>query len=130
VSESSAELCQLVASEHGLPEESATFLSGETLEEVEESAAQFAKLLGKRREQQTATSFLARAATAKAERQGALVNLFTGRTPQRPRDEHGRFASGGFDGGARQSPPPPPESHESWLVRILRSREADRGGAF
>ncbi len=39
-------------------------------------------------------------------------------------------ARGGFDGGARTTLPLPPESHGETLVRILRSRAADRGAAF
>jgi hypothetical protein len=121
------ELRQLVASEHGLPEESASFLAGATVEEIEESATAFAKLLEERREQEAATSFFGAVADGKAARQRALVNLVTGRAPQQPRDEHGRFTAGGFDGGARPGLPPAPESHDEMLLRILRSREADGG---
>jgi hypothetical protein len=121
------ELRQLVATEHGLPEESASFLAGATVEEIEESATAFEKLLEERREQESATSFLASVAAANAARQGALVNLLTGRAPQRPRDERGRFAAGGFDGGARPGLARTPESHDEMLIRILRSREADHG---
>jgi hypothetical protein len=42
--------------------------------------------------------------------------------PERP--------AGEFDGGARKSVPPRPESHEKWLVRVIRSRAADAGARF
>jgi hypothetical protein len=133
MSEFAAELHHVVASEHDLPEGSADFLTGDTLEQVEASATAFKSRLQERQgEQKPVPGLFAAAATDKAERQRALVSLFTGgqaATPQ-PRDEHGRFAApgGGFDGGARPSVPPEPESHESWLVRVLGSREADSGG--
>jgi hypothetical protein len=131
VSEPAGELRELVAAEHGLPEGSVGFLSGSTVDQIEESATAFEKLLEERREQESSTGFLAAAAAAKAERQLALVNLLTGQAaPQQPRDERGRFAAGGFDGGARKTPPPPAESHDAMLIRVLRSREADRGAGF
>jgi hypothetical protein len=129
VSEPAAELRQLVATEHGLPKGSAGFLSGETLEQIEESATAFENLLEQHRGQESTTNVLDAVAAVKGARQRALVNLVTGRAPQQPRDERGRFASGGFDGGARPGLPPAPESHDEMLLRILRSREADRGAA-
>jgi hypothetical protein len=42
----------------------------------------------------------------------------------------GAGAGAGFDGGARASVPGPPESHDSLLIRLLRSRAADRGADF
>lgn len=128
MSESAGELHELVATERGLPDGSATFIEGETLEEIEASASAFAKLLEERRE--PATNLLTAASIAKAERQRVFVASLTGRTPHQRRDERGRFASGGFDGGARPAVPLPPESHGEMLVRLLRSREADRGAAF
>jgi hypothetical protein len=131
VSESATELRQVVASEHGLDPEAAKFLAGSTLSELDESAAALAKLLGERREQEPASvpDFFTSAATAKAERQRALLDIVTGRMPEQPRDKRGRFTSG-FDGGARPAVPPPAESHDETLVRILRSREADSGAGF
>jgi hypothetical protein len=129
MSEPAAELRQLVATEHGLPEASAHFLMGETLEQVEASASAFAALLDQRREQESATSFLGAVAAGKAARQRALVNLFSGRAPEQPRDERGRFAAG-FDGGVRPGRARTPESHDSMLVRVLRSGEANAGGHF
>jgi hypothetical protein len=126
MSESSAELRQLVATEHGLPAETASFLRGATVEEIEESALALARLLRDRREE-SPPDFFSAAATAKAARQRALVNLLTGRPPQQPRDERGRFAAGGFDGGVRPGLARTPESHDEMLIRVLRSREADHG---
>jgi hypothetical protein len=135
VSEPVTALRQLVATERGLPEESATFLSGETLEQIEASASAFEKLLEveERRKREPMPSFLVAAATAKHERKRSLENLLTRRPQQR--DEHGRFAgertgTGGFDGGARRGPPAAAESPDEILIRVLRSREADRGAGF
>jgi hypothetical protein len=50
---------------------------------------------------------------------------------EQPRDSRGRYANAtGFDGGAGQSVARPSETHEQTLIRLLRSRAADRGGAF
>lgn len=125
------ELRQVVASEHDLPDGSAAFLAGDTLEQVEASATALKSLL---QEHPGAApgGLHTTAATAKADRQRALLNLFAGPAPApppQPRDERGRF-TGGFDGGARASVPPPPETHDSWLGRVLRTRAADSGAAF
>jgi hypothetical protein len=126
------ELRRAVVSERGLPEASAHFLTGETVEQVEASALEFEKLLvEKRPEQESATSFLGAVAAGKAARQRALVNLLTGREPPQPRDERGRFesATASFDGGARRrSAQSQPEGHDSVLLRVLRSGEANAGG--
>jgi hypothetical protein len=127
-----AELRRAVADAHGLPEGSEAFLRGETVEQVEESAVEFMRLLEERREQEPkpAPDFFAAAAAAKAERQRALVDVITGRGSQ-PRDERGRFAgSSGFDGGAREPLPPAPQSHDEWLVDALRDGRANAGGRF
>jgi hypothetical protein len=126
-----AELRRAVADAHGLPEGSEAFLRGETVEQVEESAVEFMRLLEERREQEPEpTDFFTAAAIAKAERKRALVNVFTGRAPQ-PRDERGRFA-GGFDGGARQPVPhTSPEREHNELVSSLASMSRTfRGGGF
>jgi hypothetical protein len=69
-------------------------------------------------------------AARKAQRQQALAAALTGRPPQQPRDERGRFTSS-FDGGARQPvAQQPPEDHGVWLVRLLRERRADVGAGF
>jgi hypothetical protein len=114
---------------HGLPPEAVTFLGGSTLAELEESAAALAKLIGERRVEERTTAQpgpFTDMAAAKARRKQQLAAIFTGRTPQR-RDEHGRFAAD-FHGGARQSAPLPPETHETTLMRLLRTGEANAGG--
>jgi hypothetical protein len=126
MSELDVELRERIAGEHGLDAEAAEFLVGTTVEELEQSATALAELVGERHEQE-APDFFAAAAAAKAERKRALVDLVTGRT-QPQRDEQGRYT--GFDGGARQSLPAKPESHEQWLVKVLRSRRADAGARF
>jgi hypothetical protein len=78
-----------VAVRHGLNWRHAKFLSGETMSELEQSAASLAELLGKKRkpdEPEHELGLYERAAIAKAERQRTLLATLSGRTPQ-PRDE-------------------------------------------
>jgi hypothetical protein len=124
------ELRSIVASEYGLDRNAARLLVGETVEELETSAAALAKLLGERRDQGRAADApdpFTGAAIAKRARQQALAAALTGRTP-RPRDARGRFT--GFDGGARQRVARRPETHDEWLVKLLRTRAADAGARF
>lgn len=126
MSEPAAELRQLVATEHALDPEAAKLLVGSTLSELDESATALAKLLGDRREELPMDFFTA-AVAAKHERKRSLVNLLTGR-PQQPRDEGSRFASGGFDGGARPQSPRIVETHDQTITRLLHTGEANAGG--
>jgi hypothetical protein len=141
MSEHDAELRQVVADQYGLPDGSAAFLRGTTVEELEQSASEFARLVGDRREPeptyQLGDLF---SAGARAERKAQLARLFSGRPPQ-PRDESGRWISTAerqtpitFDGGARGGPVPvtgPPEQeHGRWLLDVLARRSADRGAHF
>jgi len=125
------ELRREVAHAHGLDTAAASLLHGETLEQVEASAATLARLINTRShpEPEPPHDPLTQALINKAQRRRTLTALFTGR-PQR--DEQGRYAKAGssFDGGARKNPPPPPESHDAWLGRTLRERSADRGASF
>jgi hypothetical protein len=50
VSDTAAELRRLVAREHGLDDKAAGFLSGDSLDELEQSASALAKLLAGREE--------------------------------------------------------------------------------
>jgi hypothetical protein len=121
-----------VAAMHGLPEAAAGLLLGETVDELERSAAKLAELLAARAptEQTPEQANLLADALApgvKQARQRALVELLhpTPRQQARPRDEHGRFTtrSGGFDGGARQPVPirrPPEEEHGETIVQLAR----------
>lgn len=124
-----------VAAARGLAPSAASFLTGETVAEVEASADQLVQVIGANaerhaREPAAAPDVFAIAREQKAQRKQALLATFSGQAPQ-PRDETGRFRAGGFDGGARRATlPTPAESHEDWLVRTLRSRAADRGASF
>jgi hypothetical protein len=130
-----------VAQEHGLPTGAIKFLSGDTVEELEQSASALAQLVEERREQhehdarlQAPSGVFERAAMEKAQRKKALLAALTGRAPRR--DPAGRFAAPderpaiGFGGGARQPPPPQPQTHESWLADALADRRADVGRAL
>jgi hypothetical protein len=129
VSEPCATLRRFVAAEHRLPEGSAVFLRGETLEEVERSAVEFAQLFREGRDQERAVGkpgpFFADMVAAKARRKEALAELLTGRASLQPRDARGRWT--GFDGGARQPAPtrgsPEREHNElvSELTRVSRT---------
>ncbi len=126
-------LRRLVATDHGLDPEAAKLLSGSTLAELECSADALAGMLEahgaiESRQKPTADLF-ADLRAAKEQRQRALVDALVGRqSVQQPRGDDGRYASS-FDGGVRENPPPPPQSHESWLIDVLRSRKGDVGGA-
>jgi hypothetical protein len=120
-----------VAAHHGLDHAAAKFLVGETIEELETSAASLARLLQQRLPQEPAADALdpfAGTSIAKQVRQQQLLAALTGRSPRR-RDERGRFATnrGSFDGGARQSTPAPPELHNETLVKLLRTGAANAG---
>jgi hypothetical protein len=118
-----------VARQHGLDGRAARLLVGETVEELEGSAAALQELLRERAEDERGPAAPSpdpstAAAAAKAERRQTLLAALTGRAPQR-RDERGRFT--GFDGGARSAVPASPESHEATLTRLLRTGEANAG---
>jgi hypothetical protein len=112
---------EIVAAEHGLDERAARFLSGETVEEMEASAAALAELIGRRvrgGRAAPAADPISTALASKSSRKAERHALFTGRAPQR-RDEQGRFtSSGGFDGGARKpvAPPRNPEREHGELL--------------
>jgi hypothetical protein len=119
---------------HGLDWAAAKFLTGDTVPQLEASAARLADLLGKQRPpeppQRPSTLFDV-AAAEKAERRRTLVNALCGQFPQ-PRDQQGRYAKPAtdFSGGVRESVPLPPESHEQMLTRVLRTGEANVGRNF
>jgi hypothetical protein len=121
------EVRRAVAAEHGLNWQEAKFLTGETVPELEQSAAKLAALLGKQPEPEPELSFYERAQAEKAERKRTLLNALTGRLPQ-PRDAQGRYAkSSGFDGGRHGRVPPTPETHGQMLGRLLRTGEPNTG---
>jgi hypothetical protein len=133
MTEGDSELRRIVAREQGLDEEAAGFLHGESLSELEESAAALGKLLGERRDEpepEPAHDFLAAMAAAQTAKKRTFLAAVVGRPTQR-RDEHGRFAaSTGFDGGARQPAPvrrSPEEEHNEMIVRMASLSRAFRG---
>jgi hypothetical protein len=120
-----------VAVAHGLTWPAAKFLTGETVSELEESAARLADLLGRQREPEGTErppSLFDIAAAEKAERKRTLVDALCGRFPQ-PRDGQGRYTrpAADFEGGARRMVPPPPSTHEEWLADALADGRADVG---
>src|SRR5215471_11033292 len=98
----------IVAAEHGLDQEAAQFLTGETVEEIQASAVALAQLIGRSADRvpddAPAVDPITAGLRAKAERKASLHALLTGRSPQ-PRDEQGRYT--GFEGGAMKSVPRP-----------------------
>jgi hypothetical protein len=138
MNESDAELRQAVARAHGLDDEAAPLLIGETVDELDASAAKLARLIAERHEpgsgREPASSELpgpfTNMAAERARRKAELAAIFTG-APAQPRDEQGRYArAGAFHRGARASVPLSPPSHDAWLVDVLRQRRADAGGHF
>jgi hypothetical protein len=142
---SDLELRLAVAAAHGLDEEAAGFLVGETVEELDRSARALSQLIGAAgspepsaiadvaEQERTAplADLLADPAGQKKRRQRALLATLHPR--RQPRDESGRWTaskpSTGFDGGARALVPtkePPEVEHSRWLLARL---EAARGAA-
>jgi hypothetical protein len=131
MTEVGAELRRTIAAEHGLDEQAAALLTGESVAELERSASALAQLLAERREQpesESARDFFAEARRAKDAKKRALVDALTGRASQ-PRDERGRFT--GFDGGARQPIPtrrPPEQEHDELVGKLMSLSRTFRGG--
>jgi hypothetical protein len=99
---------EAVAARHGLSAEAASFLSGSTVEEIEQSAEQLARFVdehGRREEPAPPTLDPISAALAdkRAQKRRLAEWLTASPKPSQPRDEQGRYAS--FDGGARPSLP-------------------------
>lgn len=99
-----------VATAHGLGPAAVPLITGETVEQVEATAARLARVLNTgnhpepKRKPEPPRDVFAEASAAKAQRKRELAALFSGR-PQ-PRDELGRFAATSFDGGARRATVP------------------------
>jgi hypothetical protein len=136
VSESNLDQLRVEAvSARGLPPAAASFLTGTTIDAIEAAADELARVVGQREQpgeddlaqsEQPASDFFSRAAEDKQRRRSELLDALTGR-PRQERDEQGRFASGGFDGGSRTSPPPPAPSHDQTLSMLFASKAADVG---
>jgi hypothetical protein len=129
----SDDLRSAIALAHGLDQDAATFLTGETIEQLEQSADQLARLVETHhQESEPAPQVdpITAALQDKARRKRELADTIIGR-PRQPRDEHGRYASTGFDGGARASLPRPkdPEAeHGRVVLQLARMRAL--GGSF
>jgi hypothetical protein len=124
------ELRRQVAAGHGLPTGSEKFLAGESIAELEASAAALAQLVTRAdpQEPDPLSAALQAGGADKARRQRELLQVLHG-TAQQPRDERGRFA-GGFDGGARTPVPmkgPPELEHDAWIVDRVVDARAHRG---
>jgi len=124
-----------VASAHSLDARTVPFLVGLSVEEVEASAREFAQLAatsGARVEvdyDDPLPHAFVNARAEKRRRQRELATALHG--PRLPaRDEHGRFARRGFDGGARTPVPigQPPEQAHSALAGQLAGLSRLRSG--
>jgi hypothetical protein len=124
-------LRRAVAAVHGFDWKAANLLQGETVEELERSAAKLANLIGThRQEEQAPTDIITAARRATAERKHRLAMLLTGR--EQPRDTAGRYSkpATSFDGGARDQASmkgPPEAEHNATLMTAIRSGESDVG---
>jgi hypothetical protein len=116
----------------GLDPGAASFVTGTTIAEIEQSADDLASVIRQREQadaderEQPGSDLFTRAAADKQRRRSELLDALTGR-PRPERDEQGRFVSGGFDGGSRTPPPPPAPSHDQTLSELFRSKAADVG---
>jgi hypothetical protein len=123
------ELRRAIAVRHAIPERAAVLISGETVDELEESASKLAALIDTSREQEPEqqadplTDALRHGPALKAARQRALIKAL--HRPQQRRDARGRFTAGsGFDGGIRgeiitvdQSPE---RAHDETIVEMAK----------
>jgi hypothetical protein len=141
------EVRRSVAAQLGLPEQAISFLAGETLAEIETSAAALAELLAARHRTDSdpgpelgqtddpLTYAITNAPALKRQRQAALLAALHPEPPQQARDEQGKFAassSGGFDGGARArlSPRPgdPVQDHNEAVVQLAQFSKLGHSG--
>jgi hypothetical protein len=124
-----ADVREAVCAQHRLdPKKAASFLTGESLAELDESAERLARLLETSRHDEEPPAPVDPITAAIAGRQAQkrrLADLIIGRRPpQQPRDEHGRYAS--FDGGPRGQPiptaPSPEQQHDQAILALARLR--------
>jgi hypothetical protein len=137
------EVRRSVAAQHGLPEQAISFLTGETLTEIEASAARLAELLAARHQsdpepelEQTddpLTYAITNAPALKRQRQAALLAAL--HPEPQLRDSTGKFASqpsGGFDGGARARltprPGDPVQDHNEAVVQLAQFSKLGHSG--
>jgi hypothetical protein len=117
----------------GLDPAAVGFVTGTTVDQIERSADDLARLIRQREQddlaqrEQFPSDLFTLAAADKERRRSALLDALTGR-PRQERDEQGRFARrGGFDGGSRTPPPPPAPTHDQTLGELFRTKAADVG---
>lgn len=68
-------------------------------------------------------TFLEDVAAAKEAERRTLVEALLGRGPRTPTPAE----TGSLDGGARMTTPGPPQTHEEWLMDVLRTGRANAG---
>jgi hypothetical protein len=119
-----------VAVQRGLGVDAARFLSGEALDQIEQSAAELSALVemhGRQQPEPAQVDPITAALASKAQQKRALAETILGR-PQQARDERGRYTSRtvSFDGGARGSTVQPPRDvvreHDEVIGRLARIR--------
>jgi hypothetical protein len=120
-----------VSRAHRLPDAATNFLTGETVERIEEQAAELAKLgASTRADLEPAThDLIGTARAAKHERRQTLLAALAGHREQ-PRDRRGQYAS--FDGGARAPVPTrgdPQAEHTELAARLIGESRQSRGPA-
>jgi hypothetical protein len=127
-----------VAAQHGLDADAAGFLTGESVEEFEESASKLARLVEAHRlEQEPAPpgDAITAALAGKQQRKRELAAMFAGRpkAQQQPRDAHGRFARGSFEGGVTRPLAPardPITDHDRAVTALASLASTFRGTSF
>jgi hypothetical protein len=140
MSDTVTELRRAIAAQHGLSPVAASLLAGESVEELDASAAALARLVGEGREEPESVAEAALAdlfdPRARARRKQALTELFAGQPPQpreQSRDSQGRFTrSGSFDGGARQPTPAresPEREHDALIGQLAGLSRTFRTGS-
>ena len=149
------ELRRELAVEHGLdPAVVEKLVGGVTVAEIEASVEKLVALIGsskdfahehereheheherdreRERDRDPLSAALARAPIEKARAQQALVASLHGGSSQ-ARDEQGRYARGGFDGGARASVPASVEAsaeHDATIAALALRESVHRGDGF
>jgi hypothetical protein len=130
------EVREAVAARHGLGPDALPFVTGESIEELEASAAKLAGLVGqhRREEEPPAVDPITAALADKDRRRHAVTAMFLGRPSRaQPRDEQGRYARASFDGGARPAvarPPDPIGDHDRAITALASFANSFRGVGF
>jgi hypothetical protein len=132
----SDDLRSAIALAHGLDQDAATFLTGETIEQLEQSATRLARLVETHhQESEPAPQVdpITAALQHKARHRQELTNAILGRSRPQQRDEHGRYTRGSFDAGARSPLPEPTNpvvAHDQIVGRLAWLASTFRGVTF